>query len=333
MNPANAQLQKISELIQSTSSGIICLPENAGTDAVAAGTALYLGLQQLGKNVTLASSGAINSELLYADKIIGSFSTSGENLVISFPYTDGSVEKVDYFIQGNQFNIVIVPGAGTEKLKREQVKYSYAGGDIQFIITIDTPSLKSLGQLYTQNQEQFKGKKIINIDRHVANSFYGTVNFVSKTTSSNVELIMAVLTALKVQFTKEMATNLYAGILAATQNFTAPGVNPQTFEAGAYLMKAGAGHGAPSPVQSTPQNIPQPHPNMQPLRQQRSAQPVQTQQVVPNPFAQKGADRQAVRTVGQVEKTPASSLEGAAPNENEDDEWLKPNIFKPGELL
>ncbi len=318
MNPARTQLQKITELLTSATSGVICLPENAGTDAVAAATGLYLGLRQLNKNVSIACSGSISSTLAETDKIHNTVSTSGNNLVISFPYTDGSVEKVDYFIQANQFNIVISPGPDTPKLRGDQVKFSYAGGDVEFIITIDSPSLKSLGQLYTQNQEVFKGKKIVNIDRHVANSFYGTVNFVSKTTSSNVELIMAVLTALNVQMTKEIATNLYAGILAATQNFTAAGVTPQTFEASAYLMKAGAGHTAPPPhIQPAAQQTPQP-----------------TARIPVNPYAQRGTDRQAMKTIDQLEQAPSAAAEGANnTNTKNDEDYLKPNIFKPGELL
>ena len=100
-------------------------------------------------------------------------------------------------------------------------------------------------------------------------------------------------------------------------------------------MKAGAAHNTPPPPQPSQQPVQQPiqHPNMQPLRQQREATAPQPQQYAQqaNPYAQKGPDRQAVRTTGQVEHAPSASAEGANPNE--DEEWLKPNIFKPGDLL
>ena len=102
------------------------------------------------------------------------------------------------------------------------------------------PNLNSAGPLYADNQAMFQGKNIINIDRHLTNGFFGTINFVNKTSSSTSELALKTLQALQVELDRDIATNLYAGISAATNNFTAYSVNAETFETIATLLKAGA---------------------------------------------------------------------------------------------
>src|SRR3989338_5785512 len=94
-------LQKAIEIINTGSSGVICMPENPSVDAIAAATALYLGLTKIGKNVSLASSAPLNSDLHAADKVQQNISTTGDNLVITFPFSEGSIDKVDYSIAGN----------------------------------------------------------------------------------------------------------------------------------------------------------------------------------------------------------------------------------------
>lgn len=351
-----SQLQKVIEIIQNGQSGLICLPENATDDAVASATALYLGLTQIGRNVSLASSAPIKSDLVAADKIQGEVATSGDNLVISFPYQDGSIDKVDYFIQNDMFNIVVSPRAGTEKLNQKEVKFNYSGGSVDFIITVDTPNFRALGQLYSENQEQFKGKKIVNIDRHLTNSFYGSANYVNRTVSSTAELILGILQTMNVQIDKDIATNLYAGIAAATTNYTATTVNAGTFEASAYLLKQGAVK--PGQQASQPQQVPSRQPQRngaqqppQPVRmQQRPIQQQQPQQFQdeqldepevqqfqpqpqqpPMPTQPKSFERPKSARPNGVERDQIASMTEGNDQDNEDeesDEWLKPKIFK-----
>ncbi len=317
MNPNRLSLQKVVEAIQGANSGVICIPENATPDSIAAATALYLGLNQLGKNVSLASSSKVSSNLVAADKFQPSIATSGDNLVVSFPYTDGSADRVDYFIQGDEFNIVVTPGANHPKLDPEQVKFGYSGGSVDFIVTIDTPNPRALGSLFAKNQDQFKGKKLINIDRHVTNSFYGTVNIVSRSISSTSELVLMVLTALKAAIDRDIATNLYTGVVAATNNFTAPTANAETFEHVAQLLKAGAQK--PGVNTQTPQQKPQ-------------------RMTIPGRIGI--IEKQASPTIEDVEYEDDDFEEGGngGIQDDQDDEgekeWLKPKIFrKPSDLL
>ncbi len=100
-NDIQQTLARLNEILQKAVSGAIVLPSNPSIDATAAATALYLGLNKIGKNASLACSNKINHNLIAADKIQNQLATSGDNLVISFPYSEGAIDKVDYNIQAN----------------------------------------------------------------------------------------------------------------------------------------------------------------------------------------------------------------------------------------
>ena len=305
-------LEQIKEFIQKHSSGIIVLPSKATPDAIAAGTSLYLALLKLGKNCSLISSFPVQSDLAGADKIKSELETGGDNLVVSFPYEDGSIDKVDYNIQGNRFNLVIVPREGHAKLDTKEVQYTYSGGKIDFIITVDCPNLHSLGELYQKNQRQFEGSTIINIDRHLINASYGMINLVSKSVSSTSELILKVIKVLKGEIDRDIATNLYSGISAATNNFTAYSVNADTFEAVAFLLRVGA---VKKPVAQ--QNT-FGRPNFGSLSSPMGG------------FGEQSFEKQT-KAVSQVEQVPVAK-EGQS-NTEVPENFLKPKIFSGSGLL
>ena len=312
---SNSVLPKIAEIVAKATTGVVLLPTNPSVDALSAGTALYLGLLKQGKNVSIICSSPVKSELIGADKIQSTLSVGGDNLVVSFPYTDGAIDKIDYHIQGDKFNLVITPRQGYPKLSPEQVSYSYTGGSFDFIITIDAPNLNALGPLYSENQTQFQGKEIINIDRHLTNAFYGSANYVNKTCSSTSELVLTLFQEMQTEIDKDMATNLYAGIAAATNTFTSYSVNAGTFETIAQLLKLGASKKIQSPagIQQMPPSKPFPPTTM------------------PQSFSlkQPGTERQQVQSIAGVESQESQSKEGA---QNPQD-WLKPNIFKGSGLV
>lgn len=324
----NTTLPRVSDIIGKGTNGIIVLPVNPSQDAIAGATSLYLGLLKMGKNVSIVSSSPIKSDMAAADKIQSTLSVGGDNLVVSFPYSDGAIDKIDYHIQGDKFNLVIAPRQGFPKLDPSQVSYSYSGGSFDFIITVDAPNLNAVGTLYTENQTQFQGKEIINIDRHLTNAFFGTVNYINKTSSSTCELVYKVLKQLECEMDKDMSTNLYTGIAAATNTFTSYSVNAETFETIAALLKAGAAKkNAPQqpiktqsfqpPVTQTFQQ-----PAQAPVQQQQSNNPVFS-------IKQPGNERQQVQSISSVESQESQSKEGAQSPQD----WLKPNIFKGGGLI
>lgn len=318
-------ISKISENLSKGNSGVILIPQNPTIDAIAAATSLYIALTKANKSVAIACSTQVTSDLFGADKIQQTLSAGGENLVVSFPYSDGTIDKIDYNISGSLFNLVITPRPGYPKLNPDQVKYSYAGGQFDFIITIDAPNLNALGQIFTDNQTQIQGKNIINIDRHLTNGFFGTTNMVNKTSSSTTELVYKVIEGLSIQLDKDMATNLYAGIASATNNFTSYSVNAETFETVAKLLKAGAVKKMIK--QNSPQGFVSPQPTFNKPVFQPPQPPVSRP---PQGYFQSSAPSFEQQNKGQgpiesVEHSENVSKEGVAQTPQD---WLKPKIFK-----
>lgn len=318
MNNHQQTINRIVEIISKSNSGVIIIPPKSSIDAIAAATSLYLGLTKMGKNVSLACSEKITSDLTASDKFQNVIGTSGDSLMISFPYVDGSIDKIDYNIKGDYFNLIITPRPGYEKLNPNKVSYSYTGGTVDFIIIIDSPTLNNLGSIYTENQSQFTGKDIINIDRHLTNAYFGTVNFIDKTISSISELILKILRSIKIDIDKDIATNLYAGIAASTNNFTSYSTNAETFENIAFLLKMGAIKKMFKKPTPPPPPIINPSPFRNPINQpirpsfspSNESQPIPIEKVEP-------------------EKLPQDqNLEVKNPQD-----LLKPKIFKNGNLI
>ena len=79
--------------------------------------------------------------------------------------------KKDFII--DLIDLKIVPN-------KKNIKFSSSGGKIDYVITIDVDTPRKLDYIYSENQDLFKTKKIINIDRHITNTYFGEVNFVKK---------------------------------------------------------------------------------------------------------------------------------------------------------
>ncbi|PIS15471.1 hypothetical protein COT62_03530 [Candidatus Roizmanbacteria bacterium CG09_land_8_20_14_0_10_41_9] len=243
MNGALNPFGRAYEIIRKSTSGAILLPQNPSIDATLAAISLadVINTMVPSKHISIACENPPKNDLISPDRIQTAITTKGNNLIISFPYTDGSIDKVDYNIQGNSFNLVIIPRSESSKLNPEQVRFSYTGGTVDFIITMDAPTLNSLGSIYLDNQQMFQGKEIINIDRHLTNAMFGSVNVVDKASSSLSEMVFKLLSGLpEVEINRETASSLYAGISAATNTFSSYSVNADTFEIASKLLRLGA---------------------------------------------------------------------------------------------
>jgi len=162
-----------------------------------------------------------------------------KNFIISLDYVDGSIEKVSYNIEGNKFNLVIEPRPGFPSFSPDKVNYSYAGGNADVIIAVDTIHLGGLGKLYEENKELFAGKPMVNVDYHPNNSHFGAHNVVDHSASSTAELVAELLSTLGAPLTADIATNLLNAVYGATDNFQKTTISAGSFELAAVCLKAG----------------------------------------------------------------------------------------------
>src|SRR5690348_8632337 len=95
----NNLFQRIKELIDANSQIGVVVSPNPTFDGMAAGLGLYLALKQMNKDVSIVcptDPTVADSSLVGIDKVGKSFggSGAGSDLIVSFPYKEGEIEKV-----------------------------------------------------------------------------------------------------------------------------------------------------------------------------------------------------------------------------------------------
>lgn len=318
----NTQLQKIKDIIASSDKVGISVGENPTVDEMAAALSLYLSLTQANKTVSVASPTepiVELSSLVGIDQVKMNFESNAGDLIVSFPYREGEIEKVSYTIDDKKSLLNIVVKAGEQGLTFDENDVVYTrGAEVpNLLFVIGTPQLTKLGGLF--DAEAFKDTTVVNIDNKADNQKFGDVVLVSPKFSSVSEQVADLIFALNLPVELDTAQNLLSGISSATANFQDPKTSYVAFEIAAMLMKRGAQRTLSSAAQQLPaQDAPVrdfsaflPNLPKQAPRQQNSqkAQPVQNKPA-PTPT------EQAIEDV-EKEKQPL----------NPPADWLTPKVY------
>ena len=88
--------------------------------------------------------------------------------------------------------------------------------DYEVAIVLDCGDLGRVGGVKKFLQE---GKPLVNIDHHVTNDHFGSVNVIQSKASSTCEMVFDLLEAAKYPLNKNLALLLYAGIMTDTGSF------------------------------------------------------------------------------------------------------------------
>ncbi|MBI4039418.1 hypothetical protein HY388_01160 [Candidatus Daviesbacteria bacterium] len=240
MLPAH-EITKVRELLLQSKNILIALPQNPNVDQTAAALCLYFALKKVGKSAQVVCADRPTVELsavIGADLI--SDQVSGGNLVISIDYTEGSIEKVSYNVEGDKFNLVIHTPPDASPVTTDKIRFSSSGMVADCIVCIGALSLDDLGKIVKDNQASFSQATIVNIDRQTANTRYGSINVIDKIASSISEMVFLILRSLSQEPDPDIVRNVFAGVLSATDNFQSPHVSPEAFEAAAWCLRHGA---------------------------------------------------------------------------------------------
>jgi len=111
-------------------------------------------------------------------------------------------------------------------------------GTFDLIITLDCSDLRRLGSVY--DSQDLVGVPIINIDHHVTNVNFGTVNLVDPKATSTAEVVLELLQLLEIPVNQTIATCLLNGLVTDTRGFSTPNTTRQSMQAAIALMDAGA---------------------------------------------------------------------------------------------
>lgn len=111
-------------------------------------------------------------------------------------------------------------------------------GLFDLIITLDCSDLRRLGSVYESSH--LSGVPIINIDHHITNVNFGTVNLVDAKATSTAEVVLELLQRLGISLNQTIATCLLNGLITDTRGFSTPNTTRKSMQAAITLMDAGA---------------------------------------------------------------------------------------------
>jgi phosphoesterase RecJ-like protein len=107
--------------------------------------------------------------------------------------------------------------------------------EFDLLIAVDCADLQRTG-LSSEHPRQ----PDINIDHHPTNTNYAKINLVDPSASATAEMLYDLFPALSFPITKDIATNLLAGLVTDTVGFRTDNVTPKVMRIAADLMEKGA---------------------------------------------------------------------------------------------
>lgn len=110
-------------------------------------------------------------------------------------------------------------------------------GTYDLIFVVDCSDLRRMGH---PADEALSGVPLVNIDHHVTNTLFGTVNWVDPGAASATQMVLTLAEHLGWPVDADVATSLLAGLITDTQSFRTSNVDAAAMQAALRLMAAGA---------------------------------------------------------------------------------------------
>lgn len=127
----------------------------------------------------------------------------------------------------NRFNFL--PGVKQVKVYKEGMKK-----EIDVAIVLDCGEPNRIGKVRNLIKD---GVKVVNIDHHITNSYFGDVNIVEAKASSTSEIVFEYFKKVNFELNKNIAVWLYAGIMTDTGSFRYENTTGRTHAIAAELME------------------------------------------------------------------------------------------------
>lgn len=104
------------------------------------------------------------------------------------------------------------------------------------VLILDCGHISRVGESYA-NFSQIP--VIINIDHHITNTRFGTIQLIDPTACSTAEIVYRLIKALNAPIDKAIATSIYTGILTDTGSFRFSNTNQAAFEISQEMVQLG----------------------------------------------------------------------------------------------
>jgi phosphoesterase RecJ-like protein len=112
-----------------------------------------------------------------------------------------------------------------------------AEGPCDLVICLDCSDERRMGNVLG---ERFSGTPLINIDHHVTNTRFGTVNWVDPSSASTAQMVLMLAESMGWEVTPTVAECLLTGLVTDTRGFRTYNVDAGAMRAALRLMDAGA---------------------------------------------------------------------------------------------
>jgi phosphoesterase RecJ-like protein len=113
-------------------------------------------------------------------------------------------------------------------------------GDIDALFTFDCATVARFGD---KQELIHRTGTVVNVDHHVSNEGFGTINLIEATASATGQVVHRLLTSIGAPITADVATNLYAALFTDTGGFRHENTTEAALRLGADLVAAGADPG------------------------------------------------------------------------------------------
>ncbi|RJO65611.1 MAG: bifunctional oligoribonuclease/PAP phosphatase NrnA [Candidatus Omnitrophota bacterium] len=100
-------------------------------------------------------------------------------------------------------------------------------------VALDCSDISRAGETQYISQAD---KPVLNIDHHISNTYFGSVNWIDTEASSTAEMVYRLFKVFKIPIDKESALALYVGMLTDTGSFRYPNTTAKTHRAVAELL-------------------------------------------------------------------------------------------------
>ncbi len=127
-------------------------------------------------------------------------------------------------------NYAFLPKSGTLRI------VDSIPGEYDALISLDVPELDRLGKF---EKDVSKFKSIINIDHHICNANYGSVNVSITSAAATAELVYELIKRLQIEIDYDIALCVYTGIVTDTGSFQYRNTTSETHKIVAELMEKG----------------------------------------------------------------------------------------------
>ena len=107
-------------------------------------------------------------------------------------------------------------------------------------VVCDAATLDRVGRVRDEHDGWFGRARLVNVDHHVTNTRFGSVNVVDPFAAATCQVIAAALPTLGVELDTDIATALLTGIVRDSHGFADPSTTGETLRIAADLVDAGA---------------------------------------------------------------------------------------------